>query len=189
MSTLKRLSIDGLFAACVMLFATPTNSIAQDEAETVDPIVAEAEAFYAGYAADLLAGNREGLADRYSDAGNYFLGNGRKTFLTHEIMTSVYTSDTWNAPEEFEWVDMSFEAVGPDAVMVLGQYNWIRETRDWTFSYASMLLRKDGEWKIRFEDQSLDLEDAKGMICAEEPPAEGSEEEAPEDSDESGDSN
>jgi len=52
--------------------------------------------------------------------------------------------------------DLSYERVGNEAVVVTGTFEWglTAETR-LTFSYPSLLLYRNGQLKIRLEDESM----------------------------------
>lgn len=120
-------------------------------------IEAEARAFMESYARDLIAGDREAVAARYDRAGAYTVGNGEKTFDTFEQIRARYLSDRWQPPAAFAWRDLSYEPAGPDAIMVIGTFDWTRSGRPpLTVSYTSLLVRKDGALRIRLEDESVD---------------------------------
>jgi hypothetical protein len=120
-----------------------------------DP-AAEARAFMEGYARDLIGGNREGIADRYDRRGAYLLGNGRKALEPFDSIAARYRTD-WGPPPSFEWQNLSFEPVGPDAVAVAGQFLWGREgAAPLPASYSALLVRQEGRLRIRVEDESID---------------------------------
>ena len=141
--------IAALFA--LLTFATPLAA-----QPTEPPILAEARAFMASYAEDLLAGDRAGIADRYDRTGAFFLGDGRKTFETHARITAQYAGADWQPPHRFEWRDLSYEPAGPDAVVVAGQFLWTPAAgaAPLVFSYTALLHRQDGVLRIRLEDES-----------------------------------
>jgi hypothetical protein len=119
-------------------------------------IVPEAQHFMTAYAADLTNGDRLALAERYDRSGAYLLGEGRKELRTFEEITNLYLRD-WNPPAAFAWHDLSYEQVGPDAVLVLGRFSWTLqgETEPLNFSYSALLRRQeDGQLRIRMEDES-----------------------------------
>ena len=61
----------------------------------------------------------------------------------------------WRPPASFDWQDLSYEAVGPDAVVVTGRFLWgVSATTRLPFSYTALLLRRDGRLRIRLEDES-----------------------------------
>jgi hypothetical protein len=121
-------------------------------------VVDEARTFMDAYARDLLAGDRTAIAARYDRTGAYFLGNGRKEFTTYDSVVAQYRGAAWNPPVSFEWRDLSFEPVGPDAVVVAGQFVWVAAAGapPMTLSYTSLLRRQDGALRIRLEDESFD---------------------------------
>jgi len=119
-------------------------------------LVREAREFMAGYARDLLAGNREAIVGRYDGRGAYFVGQGRKELLPTDSIRALYFGG-WRAPASFEWQDLSYEVVGPDAVVVTGRFAWTGAGgRGATFSYTGLLLRRDGGLHIRLEDESAE---------------------------------
>ena len=64
-------------------------------------------------------------------------------------------SDIGIAPAEWEWHDLSFEPIGPDAVVIAGRFHWrSRDGHSDTVSYSSLLVREGGSLKIRVEDES-----------------------------------
>jgi hypothetical protein len=121
-------------------------------------VVEEARAFMDGYARDLLAGNRAGISARYDRSGAYFLGNGRKEFEPYDSIAARYGGPQWSPPASFEWRDLSFEPVGPDAVVVAGRFLWggRRGGAPVALSYTGLLRRQDGVLRIRLEDESVD---------------------------------
>lgn len=120
-----------------------------------DP-AAEARAFMEGYGRDLIGGNREGIADRYDRRGAYLLGNGRKDLEPFDSIAARYRTE-WSPPPSFEWQNLSFEPVGPDAVAVAGRFLWGREgAAPLAASYSALLVRQEGRLRIRIEDESID---------------------------------
>lgn len=115
----------------------------------------------AAYANDLNSANRTAIIQRYDPRGHYQLGNGRKTFLSQNETTANYL-EKWSPPSSFAWHDLSFEVLGPEAIVVTGLFDWVTTNGEKrTYSYSSLLLLRDGEWKIRVEDESRALPDPK----------------------------
>jgi hypothetical protein len=152
--SLRPISLAGLVlvlgAACAPAAArTPGGTAA-----AASSLEAEARAFMASYAADLLAGNRDGIADRYDPRGAWLVGEGRKTFVSLDSIRAQYR-DGWRPPVSFEWQDLSYEVTGPDAVVVVGRFVWgASATQRFQYSYTSLLLRQEGRLRIRLEDES-----------------------------------
>jgi hypothetical protein len=121
-------------------------------------VVEEARAFMDSYARDLLAGNRAAISARYDRGGAYFMGNGRKEFEPYDSIAARYGGPRWSPPATFEWRDLSFEPVGPDAVVVVGRFLWGRRgaAAPVALSYTGLLRRQDGVLRIRLEDESVD---------------------------------
>jgi hypothetical protein len=104
-----------------------------------------------------LAGNRAAIGARYDRTGAYLLGNGAKRFQPHDSLVARYQSARWNAPASFEWVDLSFEPIGSDAVAVAGRFLWgtANAPHPLEASYSALLRRQDGVLRIRLEDESV----------------------------------
>jgi hypothetical protein len=121
-------------------------------------VVEEARAFMDSYARDLRAGNRAAISGRYDRNGAYFMGNGNKEFEPYDSIVARYGGPRWSPPASFEWRDLSFEPVGPDAVVVLGRFLWGRRAgaAPVALSYTGLLRRQDGVLRIRLEDESVD---------------------------------
>lgn len=118
-------------------------------------LVREAEAFMESYARDLRAGERDLLAGRYDPRGAYMVGDGQKAFLPPDSIRAIYHG-RWRPPASFEWRNLSYEPVGPDAVVVTGQFIWgvSPERQLPPYSYTALLVRHDGRFRIRVEDES-----------------------------------
>ncbi len=115
----------------------------------------EVEQFMRAYAEDLLNHDREAIVNRLDPRGMYRLGNGSKIYWDFEALQQNYLND-WIGPEEFSWQDLSYEVLGPNTVVVAGSFKWKRSTdpAPRTISYTGLLLKQEGEWKIRLEDES-----------------------------------
>ena len=126
-------------------------------ADTV-ALLDEARTFMDSYARDLRAGDRAAIAARYDRAGAFQVGMGRKQLKSHAEITAQYAAATWQPPASFAWRDLSYEALGPDAVLVVGRFEWgLRPQQPpMRFSYTGILRRRDGALRIRLEDESAD---------------------------------
>jgi hypothetical protein len=141
----------GLTAAPAM-GAAPGSRVQHDTTATA--LMAEAVAFMAGYAEDLLRGNRAALADRYDLDGVFELRPGRKYLTSHDALRSHY-EDLWSPPVSFEWRDLSYEVVGPEAVLITGLFDWGGSGgSSVTQSYAALLRRGPGGLRIRMEAEA-----------------------------------
>lgn len=140
-------------ALVVLLAAAPSAAQAQglDSA-----FVAEAAAFMNGYGHDLGTGNRESIASRYDRRGAYVMFNGDREFVAWNDLAQQYRT-RWEPPTAFEWRDLVFEPAGPDAVVVNGHFFWTRQpgTEPVRFRYTGLLVRQDGELRLRLEDESV----------------------------------
>jgi hypothetical protein len=127
---------------------------------------AEARAFMESYAQDLRAGAREAIVARYDPRGSYRVGNGQKVFEPLDSIRAVYMGP-WQAPAAFEWRDLSYEVLSKDAVMVVGRFEWTdAQGRMLPISYTGLLLRQDGQWRIRLEDESVSPRAVRDQLCA-----------------------
>lgn len=145
-----------LIAAFLALVTFTAPLVAQPAERRESPVVTEARAFMASYAEALRAGDRAGIAGRYDRTGAYVLGNGRKTFESHAQIVALYAGPDWQAPHRFEWQDLSYEPLGPDAVVIAGRFAWTpREGAEpFIYSYTALLRRQEGVLRIRLEDES-----------------------------------
>ena len=114
---------------------------------------AEARAFMEEYGADLRSHNRAAIADRYDPDGAWFVINGRSGFETAAKIREGYLTE-WRGPNSFAWHDLAFDVVGPDAVAVIGAFDWGRAEGVRRYSYTGLLKRKAGTWRIRIEDET-----------------------------------
>ncbi|HET7460347.1 MAG TPA: hypothetical protein VFJ82_03830 [Longimicrobium sp.] len=137
-------------AACAVHVQTPATERASANAP-----VTQAQSFMAAYAADLGAGRRDAIIARYDPRGAYLVGHGRKRLMPVDSIAAIYHGTGWQPPASFAWRDLSYEVAGPDAVVVTGLFDWSPGAgRTMTFSYTALLLRRDGRWFIRVEDES-----------------------------------
>lgn len=145
------------FLLSLALAGAPASAQAQEIQHRIaaESPVAEAQAFMAAYARELAAGDRAAIAARYDRRGSWVMGGGRKRFSTHAETVGVYAGPDWQPPAAFEWRDLSYEPLGPDAVAVVGIFLWARAAGQppMTFSYTGLLVRQDGVLRIRIEDE------------------------------------
>jgi hypothetical protein len=119
-------------------------------------IEAEAREFMAGYARDLRAGARDAIAARYDARGAYMIGRGAKALLSPDSIRARYHRPTWTAPARFDWCDLSYEVVAPDAVLVTGRFEWTTGAgQTIPASYTSLLVRREGGLRIRAEHEDF----------------------------------
>ena len=156
-----------LFGTVLVFLLCPLTCLAQDNVNQTNSLASEAKKFMDAYAVDLRDHNAEAIAGRYSRSGAYALGAGAKVFRAYDEIKSTYL-EKWRGPSSFEWQDISYELLGPDAVMVAGKFSWGRgDTREpLVFSYTGILLREDGELRIRLEDESFNPQSIKEFLCA-----------------------
>jgi hypothetical protein len=146
----------GLLATCLAAACETGANDGQSPATEAD-IIAEATTFMSTYARDLLAGDRAAIGARYDPDGAYIVGNGSKALVPHDSIVALYMGK-WTPPASFEWQDLSYEPIGNDAVVVVGRFTWgaAGAAAPLNVSYTSLLRRRDGELRIRVEDESVD---------------------------------
>jgi hypothetical protein len=147
-----RLALALLAAACAA--ASPAAARAQEPADSL--IVAEAGAFMDAYGSDLRTGDREAVAARYDRSGAYVMFNGQREFAPWDTLAAQYRT-SWQQPAAFQWRDLVFLPAGPDAVAVNGHFFWTVRAGEEPirFRYTALLVRQDGELRIRLEDESM----------------------------------
>ena len=138
--------------ACSALFQM---RIGLQETGTELPLEKDARLFMEGYAEDLRSGRRHAIAKRYDKRGAFRVGEGEKTFETPEMIRNAYLNN-WTPPRTFEWRNLTFEKIGPDAILVIGLFDWgFPDGRTVSFSYSGLLNRQDGALKIRLKRVDL----------------------------------
>ena len=114
----------------------------------------EIKQFYESYAEDLRQKRREAIADRYDRRGIYMMGNGRKSLETFDAVRERYLNK-WNGPKSFQWKDLSIDVLSRDVALVLARFEWETDKGEiYKYSYTGVLVKRDGKWLIRVEDES-----------------------------------
>ena len=151
---MKRL-FASLALGAVLAALTPAVVWAQDAVEASQPpIVAEAQAFMEAYAEDLRRGDRAALASRYDRDGMWWVDAGQVEPMDHAALTALYMGE-WRGPAAFEWLDLTYVPAGPDAVAVIGRFQWTGQSgASMLVAYHSLLVRQDGALRIRVEDET-----------------------------------
>lgn len=120
------------------------------------PLAAEAREFMAGYAADLLSHDPDAIAARYSRRGVHLVLPGFRKLEPYDSILRIYRED-WRGPESFEWEDLSYEVLGDAAVAVIGTFRWESPPGAGVLAnYTAVLVREEGELRIRVENESFD---------------------------------
>ena len=150
-----------VFTLCTVWGCVQSPSLPVVELET------EARSFMEAYAQDLLDHDVAAIAARYDSSGAYFLGGGQKRFERYDSIRTRY-AERWQGPSTFEWHDLSYEVLSPDAVLIVGLFSWGQgdSVEALNVSYSGLLKRQDGELRIRLEDESVDPRALKEFICA-----------------------
>jgi hypothetical protein len=110
----------------------------------------EARRFMEGYAEDLRNHHRAALAARYSPSGATILFNGVPIPGSFDDIAARYRNQ-WVGPTDFEWNHLSYDVLGPDSVVVTGTFDWGTPDGPERYTYANILQRHDGEFRIRRE--------------------------------------
>ena len=127
---------------------------ASGQAQQMSPTERSVREFFDSYAEDLRGHKREAIADRYDRRGVYMVGNGSKSLVPYDKVKERYLTK-WSGPRSFNWKDLSVEVVSKDSVIVTGLFEW--ETAagaTLNYSYTGLLIKRDGKWRIRLEDES-----------------------------------
>jgi len=114
----------------------------------------EAQQFMERYAADLRSHDRSALAARYDRDGATVVFNGERNARTFDEIQARYR-EQWIGPVSFEWRDLAYEVLGPDSVIVTGEFDWGAPDGIESYSYSGVLQRREGEFRIRLEVESL----------------------------------
>jgi len=119
-------------------------------------IRAEAERFMHAYGRELIAGDRAAIARRYPRGRAWRVGHCAKSLQSGAGIEAFYGGEQWARRASFAWRGLSYEVLGPDAVVVVGLFEWGRPGggEPLTLSYTGLLVRQDGELRIRLEDES-----------------------------------
>ena len=151
---MRRSDAGALRAACLATVLAAAGC-AHAPARHADDLVVQARGFMESYAQDLRAHDREALARRYDADGTWFLGDGDKDFESYAQIAARYR-DHWRGPAAFAWVDLTYEPLPPDAVVVLGGFDW--QAQDAAapahYSYSALLRVTPDGLRIRVEDES-----------------------------------
>lgn len=129
-------------------------------AQSVTPVAesrdhVEARAFMDGYAEALRNGDREAVIAGYDPSGVWFFSGGRGEWLTTGQIAEIYRSVEWRPPADFAWRDLAFISAGDDVVTVTGRFDWpATDGGARIIAYHGLLVRVDGRWRIRVEDET-----------------------------------
>jgi hypothetical protein len=120
--------------------------------EAAAALTYSARTFMEAYAQDIRSGDGPAVAARYHPEGAYFNGG---VMSAADILSSY--SEGWEGPTSFSWRSLNFEVLGPAAVLATGTGLWGQADGEETMDvlYASLLVRSEGEWKIRVEDETV----------------------------------
>ena len=149
-----------LWILLALAMAIPAAELAAQQARPLSraqtALRAEAERFMADYGAELRAGDRAAIARRYDRRGAWRVGHGDAVLESWDRIQATYAGAQWQPPAAFEWRDLAYEVAGPDAVVVVGRFAWTPAAGrpPMIFSYTGLLVRQDGQLRIRLEDES-----------------------------------
>ena len=118
-------------------------------------LLTQAQTFMTAYEVDLRTHDRAALGRRYHPDGAWFLGDGHKVHEAHAAIAARYAGK-WKGPQHFAWRELTFVPLPPDAVLVLGKFEW--HARDAaapaTYSYSALLRSTPAGLAIAMEDES-----------------------------------
>ncbi|MGK7296493.1 MAG: hypothetical protein ACNS61_11820 [Candidatus Wenzhouxiangella sp. M2_3B_020] len=117
---------------------------------STEEIEREARRFMEDYGADLRNHDRASLAARYAPSGATILFNGVPFPGSFDEIAERYR-DQWSGPTDFGWNDLFFDVLGPDSIVVTGTFDWGTPDGPERYTYANVLQRHDGEFRIRRE--------------------------------------
>ncbi|HUF89261.1 MAG TPA: serine hydrolase [Gemmatimonadota bacterium] len=104
---------------------------------------------------EIRASDIDAILRRYSRDGVYLVSYGHKSLVSHEDLVASF-HEGWVEPASFQFDDLSFEVLGADAVAVAGIFRWKwSEEEGYLGSNASLLVREDGDLRIRLESESI----------------------------------
>lgn len=147
---MRRRLIHGALALMSGVVAFPSHAQPRQAPSAVE---AEAQAFMKAYADDLRAHRREAIAARYSRKGAFFPAETAAP-LSLEAIGNAYRGKGWKGPGTFEWRDLAYEVLSPDAVVITGSLLWGADSTVRTVAYTGVLVRESGALRIRVEHES-----------------------------------
>ena len=119
--------------------------------------IAEARRFMEDHARALRAGDRAALAAHYSRYGalRFAADSAFYTRQDWERIRDAFAAPSWRPPARFDWFTMEFIPIGPDAVAVAATVDRSGEAdRPVTHLYSALLVREQGEFRIRMEHEA-----------------------------------
>lgn len=114
----------------------------------------DARRFMREYGEDLRNYDRAAIAARYDRDGATVIFNGERNARTFDEIEARYR-EQWIGPVSFDWQNLAFEVLGPDSVIVTGEFDWGTPDGIEKYSYSGVLQRQEGELRIRLEVESL----------------------------------
>lgn len=143
-----------VLAALLLILAGAIAAFAQSPVRAMSATERSIREFFNSYAEDLRGHKRESIADRYDRRGVYMVGNGSKSLVPFDQVKERYMTK-WTGPKSFSWKDLSVEVVSKDAAVVTGLFEWQAASGATSnYSYTGLLIKQDGKWRIRLEDES-----------------------------------
>lgn len=115
----------------------------------------EARALFAAWSDAIRAGDGPGILRVYSRRGVRLVNKGRVDQLAIRDLEAAYLSGEVES-QDFNWEDMSFEVLSPNAVVATGTMvlKW-REDEGVRGSEMVLLVREGGELRVRIEAESV----------------------------------
>lgn len=146
-----------VLAVCLS-FAAPGGVLAQEATwvQAEAPVVAEARAFMAEYAARLTRPDVGAVGALYSRRGAHWTHRSTSVFQSQGQITEAYRAFGWSPAARFEWAGLRYEPLGADAVIVSGTFLWHDKdgSEPRPMGYTALLARdEDGALRIRLEHE------------------------------------
>lgn len=154
---------------CVYLIVAGTAGIvgcsAGSSQSAPSDVEAEARQFMADYVTDFRAGDVEAVIARYHRDGAWRVGQGVASFVPFDSIAAGYRQGG-GPPAAFVMGDLAYEVLSDDAVLVVGTFRaqWQPGMPEAITSYTGLLVRQDGQLRLRLEDESS--HNPRSVTCA-----------------------
>lgn len=143
--------LKGLLISAIVALSAVFIPRSRAESPGVGAIEAEARAFMAGYADDLLALNRKAIIARYHSEGALMIRASQNRFVSAQQIAEQYRRPGWKGLGAFAWQSLVYRAVSRDTVFVEGAFTSGPAAQPKTTFYFAILVKEGGQLKIRSE--------------------------------------
>lgn len=126
------------------------------EAAERSRVVAEARQLMQAYAAELRAGDRAALASLYARRGAWRLTPDSRFVRMQrwDEIRDAFVAPGWSRPAHFDWFTLNFHFIDSDNVAVVASVDRSGGSPTFTHLYSALLVREDGELRIRMEHEA-----------------------------------